>query len=100
MIEGSIPNSQQNHINLLGQQVTQPQPKLAPLSLTLQSVIQPPSSNDLKVNGYPGAIKEEESKYIENDDEDEEIDNFEDMFGRASPASRNGAVMNLENLIP
>jgi hypothetical protein len=48
--------------------------------------------------GYPGAIKEEESKIVEDD---EEIDNFEDMFGRASPVSRTGASgLNLQNLIP
>jgi hypothetical protein len=48
--------------------------------------------------GYPGAIKEEESKIVEDD---EEIDNFEDMFGRASPVSRSGASgLNLQNLIP
>lgn len=46
--------------------------------------------------GYPGAIKEEESKIVEDD---EEIDNFEDMFGRASPVSKGGG-MNLQNLIP
>jgi hypothetical protein len=38
--------------------------------------------------GYPKAIKEEESKIVEDD---EEIDNFEDMFGKASPVSRTGA---------
>lgn len=46
--------------------------------------------------GYPGAIKEEESKIVEDD---EEIDNFDDMFGRASPVSKGGG-MNLQNLVP
>jgi hypothetical protein len=39
--------------------------------------------------GYPLAIKEEESKIVEDD---EEIDNFEDMFGRASPVSKGGGM--------
>jgi|LauGreDrversion4_2_1035121.scaffolds.fasta_scaffold1318533_1 hypothetical protein len=42
-----------------------------------------------KKAGYPGPIKEEESKIVEDD---EEIDNFEDMFGRASPVSKGGGM--------
>ena len=39
--------------------------------------------------GYPLAIKEEESKIVEDD---EEIDNYEDMIGRASPVSKGGGM--------
>ena len=72
--------------------MTQGQPRIAPLSIVMHHH-QPPKAMEQQLNqkkaGYPGPIKEEESKIVEDD---EEIDNFEDMFGRASPVSKGGGM--------